>query len=376
MDTGTLDAVHKQIRGAKVYADVFGALTGDTISRRGQLRKSFAFLARTVHPDHVHASLRTKADEVFRALNKLRLAADEAIQAKQYDVPLAAMPSDIGTEHVTITSKKGEYSIQQNPFATGDFSQLYRGKSSSGPIIAKISSEPSCNTWLEKDAAVLATLQNGEPHMQALQAYMPVLLDTFIMPHDRKHFRVNVVKAVPDLVSVADIITAFPNGLEAPQVAWVARRIIAQAIAAQMLNRVHAGITPDHVLVDPYKHEPLHIGWAHALKDPETSHERITHVVDRWRDIYPPEVFDKKIPDHRTDLYMAGATIVKLLGGDVVKRTLPATVPETMAKVVLRAIETSPARRPEDAVQYLDEFTRVVRGIWGRVYRPLFMPVH
>ncbi len=207
-----------------------------------------------------------------------------------------------------------------------------------------------------------------------VSTFVPHLLDTFLMEGaGRTRYRVNVMKYKKDFVSLAEVIDAYPSGLEPAQVAWVARRIIAQALAASMMGVVHGAITPDHVLVNPVSHEPLHIGWAHAIMNPTS--ERITHVIDRWREYYPPEVFEKKHPDLRTDLFMAGKTIIKLLGGDVKNTTLPSTVPPEMRRIILQLVEKSPSRRPSDGKVYLDEFTRVVRGIWGRKYRPLAMPI-
>lgn len=368
-------AVVEQMRSAKRYADLFGVLPGDHISRKRSLRKSFAYLVTQVHPDHVPEMLKREATASFQKLNELRRGAEAALENNTYDQLISHVAAT--AYKVEIASAKRAYTIAEAPFKEGDFSALYRGKCDIGEIIAKIALEPSCNQWLEREANLLAPLVRRDHRDAAhpLSPYLPEVEETFILPESGKHFRVNIMRCVPDLVSVADIIAAFPSGLEPPQAAWVSRRVIAQTIAAQMLGVVHSAMTPDHVLVDPYKHEPLHIGWAHALSDPRVSKSRIMHIVDRWRDIYPPEVFDKKPVDHRSDIYMAGATLVRLLGGDVLKRTLPSSVPDRMAEVTLRAIEHSPAKRPQDGKQYLDEYTRVVRGIWGRVYRPLVMPV-
>lgn len=376
MQTDAFKTIVKQMARATSFQDVFGKLSGDHFSRRRQLRKQFAYLAQTIHPDHVDEVHRTEAAVAFQKLTELRSKADEAIGQNAYEKPFTSV-APASTHTVEISSKSRSYLLDGHAFKEGDFSVLYRGTCAEGEIIAKIAREPSDNAWLEREAQILLKMKTPDPRdpEHPLKPYMPQLLESFFVKEGGRQFRVNIMRHVPDMVSVADIIEAFPNGLEPPQAAWVSRRVIAQAIAADMLGLVHGALTPDHTLVDPYKHEPLHIGWAHALSDPRATKARITHVVDRWRDIYAPEVFDKKTPDHRTDIYMAGATLVRLLGGDVHKHSLPKAVPDAMAAVTLRAIEKSPAKRFQTGAEFLEEYTRTVRGIWGRVYRPLAMPI-
>ena len=148
-----------------------------------------------------------------------------------------------------------------------------------------------------------------------------------------------------------------------------------QMLAASMAGVVHGAITPDHVMVHPKTHEALHIGWAHAIDRVAHPNARITHIIDRWKDWYPPEVFQKKPPDHTTDIYMAGKTILRLFGGDTKQNIFPEhAASPAIIRTVLRCVEDSPARRYQDGKQALDELTRAVRAYWGKTYRPLVMP--
>jgi hypothetical protein len=171
-------------------------------------------------------------------------------------------------------------------------------------------------------------------------------------------------------VPLTDIIAAYPGGLDPRDAAWICRRVLAQTLAAAMAGVVHGALTPDHVLVHPLSHEPRHIGWAHALE----SGGRLARIVTRWRDWYPPEVFDKQTLDHRSDLYMAGKTMLRLFGGDPARNTLPPSVPAELARVVLRCVREARVERPRDGRPVLEAFTRVVRNLWGTVYRPLALP--
>ena len=369
-------AVSEQISRATTLGAIFGSLpSGDETAKRSHVRKSFAYLAKLVHPDHAPSSLALEAAKTFELLNGLRRLAEEAIARGRYDEPIAKKSDETEADFSVLVSGTGEYRIRTKSFRDGDFSVLYRGTATQTktPIIAKVARAPTDNTWLETESVLLRRVldANAGSPIRGIARFMPALLDTFLVNGSAStRYRVEILKYEPDKVSVADIMATYPRGLDAPQAAWVARRVIAQSLAAFMLGRVHTAITPDHVLVDPFTHEPIHIGWTHAIE-----RGRIQHVIDRWKDVYPSEVFAKKDADHRTDLYMAGATITKLFGGDVVRKTLPSSVPNPVAQIILRCLEQNPARRPQDGMLLLDEFTRVVRKEWGTTYRPLLMPM-
>lgn len=378
-DRHTVLQVAKRLTGATSFLAVFGELpTGDVAAKKSYLRKQFSYLAGLVHPDHVQPDCTDVAQNAFRDLNALRHAAERAIVSGTYDAPLKAQPTvSADTDVFELVSQTGTYRLKNAAYREGDFSVVYRGVLVGAkpiPVIAKVAREPANNSWLEREAVILRRAQSaraGTP-IHSMSRFTPALIDTIMVPGEKNtRYRANILRFESDMVSVADVIKAFPHGLDAPQAAWVARRIFAQTLAASMLKLVHAAITPDHVLVNPFTHDPIHIGWPHAIES-----GRITHVIDRWKDIYPPEVFGKKDVDHRTDIYMAGATIVRLMGGNVEKKKLPAAVPNEVAKVILRCLEANPARRPQDGLHLLNEFTKVVRAQWGRVYRPLTMPVH
>ena len=380
-----IEAVAHQLKIATNYAMIFGKLpAGDAAERMAALRKQFAYLAKMVHPDHAATGAKTRAGEVFKHLNELRSRAEDALVAGTYDTTYEAGPRshaahDAGVE---LRSPAGTYRLADNPFRTGDFSMLYRGVRLGGTVredvIVKIASVPVNNVWLEREAQVLRRFHDAKcgDRLAKVSAFVPKLRDAFLVTGaGGMRYRANVVPYSPDYVSVAEIIAAFPNGLDPQDAAWIARRIFAQTIAASMAHVVHGALVPDHILVHPFTHDPLHIGWAHSVQDPKRTGARITHVIERWKDVYPPEVFQKKTPDHRTDLFMAGKTIIVLLGGDAKRNTLPTSVPEAMARTVLRCVEADPNRRIRDGKQALDEFTRVVRSLWGKAYRPLVMPV-
>ena len=377
----TVEQVTNQLKNAKTFAAIFGSLpSGNVREKRGALRKQFAYLINLVHPDHVPPTLAKKAGEVVQRLTELHAAAKAAVDAGKYDAPFAAgAGAKTFSPEVILQSPLAVYRLRAEPLKEGDFSVLYQGHAvgTSEEVIIKIAAVPEYNTWLEAELRALKRFSSagaGTP-LQKIGRFIPQVLDTFLVSDENnRRVRAIVLPHLEGYVSVTDIVEAFPGGLDPRDAAWISRRLIAQVLAAQAANMVHGAIVPDHLLVSLHSHDPLHIGWAHALDDPKTTGNRITRVIDRYRDWYPEEVFRKEVPDFRTDLYMAGKTMIKLLGGDTKRNTFPLSVPDQLKRIILRCVETSPARRPSNGMQFLDELTSVVRNLWGKAWRPLSMP--
>ncbi len=383
-DIAAIEQVSAQLRQATSFVAVFGALPDTGVPQKKRvLRAQFTKLAFMVHPDHAPRDGAKQAAEAFEFLSELRQKAEAAIENGTYAKAFgpSGMSAKKADDYFEIRSSVQAYRLAKAPLAQGDFSVLYKGSGAADPggfVVAKIASAPADNAWLEREAQVLARFRDAKADdpMLGVRKFVPELLDTFLIEGEKRtRFRVLVTRFVPGLVSVAEIIDAYPGGLVPADAVWICRRIIAQVMAAEMAGAVHSALVPDHILIDPISHEPLHTGWAHSLDRPHETGSRITHVLDRYHDWYPPEVFEKKPPDVRTDLYMAGKTMIKLLGGDVKRNTLPSAVPDSVARIVRAAVESSPARRPQSGRAYFDEFTRVVRAEWGTQYRPLMMPV-
>lgn len=374
-------AVARQIQSATTYAAVFGALpSGDIKVRRGALRKRFVYLVNTVHPDHVPKDSEPQASDTVRQLNELYAAAKQALEVGKYDLPFSSsVEAKASVPEIILQSPSAIYRLEREPFAQGDFSVLYHGKvvGTAQGVIVKVAHDPTLNIRLEAEARILRrfNMAGSGTELEKISHFVPKLLDTFIVSDEAsRRLRALVLPFLPGFVSVTDVIEAFPGGLDPRDAAWIGRRVLAQVLAARAAGVVHGAIVPDHVLVHPHTHDPIHIGWGHVVDVSAGSSARISLIIDRFKDWYPSEVFDKKIPDERTDLYMAGKTILKLLGGDTKTNILPASVPEPLVRVVLRCVADFPTRRPPHGLQILDEFTSVVRKLWGKAWRPLMMP--
>lgn len=354
---------------ARSYTEIFGpAVAANADGRRKMVDDQFNNLVRLVHPDKVDDASKPDATKAFQILKRARDGARKAIEDGTYERTFAgSVPEE--ERRTVLKSMSQVYELDGRPFSRGDFSVIYSGATGAGTeVLVKVSAHPTHNQWLIREAEVLGRLDAA-----GLGESVPRITDTFVAAGDGgQQYRVNVMDLRPGFVSVADLIRMFPSGLDPVHVGWVGRRVLAQVMAAEKVRLVHGAIVPDHVLIEPTKHEVIHIGWAHAV-DP-TINQKVSHVVTRWKDCYPKEVIRREPATAKTDIAMAGMTIAILLGWNTKKLGLPGAVPKEMVKVIQSCVDPSPGRRFNTGRDAFDEFTRVVRGLWGNQYRPLVLP--
>lgn len=372
----TVNRIAEQLDKATTFQMVFGAIpTGKGVTKYAQrqaLKASYRALSLMVHPDKLatlSSSVQKKGTLVFEKLTEAYDRAERAIDAGTYGKAIGAESlNEIAA--IELQSSKSTYTLEEKAFAYGDFSVLYRGRSSDGKnVIAKISSTPPHNIWLEQEAKTIERFHT-KPELMEVGKYIPTILDGFYVTNGSKRYRVNVWEDKPHLLSIKDLIDAFYEGMDPRDAAWICRRILGQVATASMAGLVHGAIVPDHVMVDIESHDPISIGWSHAIPKGDT----LTHIIDRWRAYYPPEVFARQPVDTRSDIFMAGKTMIALLGGDPTTNKMPKVVPASMAAVVKRCVDADPAKRFQTGKEALDEMTRVVKAEWGRTFRKLVIP--
>lgn len=272
------------------------------------------------------------------------------------------------TSTLELTGINGTYCVESEPCMYGDFTVIHYGMNSrGGSLLIKVARDLACNAHLETEATCLFDVQANDA-FASIRPFMPILYDSLVLPEGH---RINVMQAADDdFVSITAIKSAYPDGLEPPMAAWVWRRVLGQVMAAELLGRVHGAIVPDHVLVHPVSHEPLHIGWGHSV----TPMSCIVSIIERWRDWYPPEVFNREPVTLQTDLYMAGKTMIYLLGGGSDWNYIPDSVPSPLRNCIERCVAEDATHRPNDIHAFMRECTDVIHALWGHTYRRLEMP--
>lgn len=313
-----LQIIEAKLDEAVTFSDVFGKdPTPDSI------KSQFAKLVKLVHPDIVPDRMKTDADRIF---GKLCVCRDDALKA------LGDGEYNRGRKKFELISRKGTYTLEEEPFALGENSIIYRGTVIGSTILAKVAREPRNNPFLEAEAKLLSK-SNILPSF----VFVPRIEDSFYIEQEGKRYRVNVMSLLNKFVTLKSIHNTYPEGIDPRDAAWIQRRVFGMSLAARSLGLTHTAITLDHVLVNPTSHDPLYLGWGHAIQ----------------RGKFEPE---------QTDTTMAAGVFVALVRD----------VPIELQPLMDRCLSANPKHIPSIRCA-MDEFTLIIRKLWGREYRPFNM---
>jgi serine/threonine protein kinase len=243
--------------------------------------------------------------------------------------------------------------------ASGDIANFYEHERG----LLKIARDAGDNDLLDREAGALARLKAaGDPRYLP---YVPSLAERqrHQDPVTMTERRANLIGRLDGFVSLADVKTAYPAGLDPRDVAWMWRRLLVAIGFAHQAGVIHAAIVPDHVLIHPAEHGLVLIDWCYAITEPD---ELAAAVPARYADWYPPEVRRRQPPGQDLDIWLASRCMTDLMGD----RT-----PRPLAGFARGCTLPSPGARPRDAWRLLSELDAVLERLYGpRKFRPFVMP--
>ena len=334
-----LENTRRLLQTATNPEEVFGSV--DLV----QLKVAFRRLAQLVHPDCGGDA------NTFARLNELRNQAEERLRTK-----------DTGT---VVRTKTKEYKIG-GLIATGDLADVYTSDGGAFKIVRS----PADNDLMKMEADTLKTLYPDGQTDEGFYRYLPKLLDTFEMKGTSgSRRRVNVLTSLPyySLVEVKNRLKV----LDYRDAVWIYRRVLEGIGFVHRAGIVHGAVIPPHVMVHPVTHGARIVDWCYAVRN-----GRVKALSKPWKSFYPLEVVGKMDASTSTDIYMATACMVWLVGGDVVTRSMPGAVPREVQGFLRGCMIENPKRRPDDAWALHGELSRLLERLVGRPkYRQLGLPV-
>ncbi|GAA4955488.1 hypothetical protein GCM10023205_16730 [Yinghuangia aomiensis] len=402
----TLEEALELVGGATEPDDLFGPYDGtpEACLRSGGRR--YRALARMLHPDTVPDDRKAAAQAVFTRLAELWLRYQQTI-------------TGVTGRQVVVTTRKRAYSVGGER-ARGDVANLLKvtyADADGGEVRAllKIPRSVADNDLMEREAAALERIgRDGDPEYRA---YVPGLVESFRHRDagSGSERRANVVARVRGFRSLTEVREAYPDGLDARDVAWMWRRLLVALGYAHRAGVVHGAVVPDHVLIEPREHGLVLVDWCYATvlepvapgpggrvltgppigpsfklstgrksgggvpppggsdggttPRPAGFHPAAEHVpamLDRFADLYPPEVPGKQPPDTSTDIFMATRCMTYLLEPGA---------PKPLFRFARGCTLPAPARRPHDAWKLLGELDELLGRLYGpRKFRPFSMP--
>lgn len=304
----------------------------------------------------------------YRRLAKLvhpdRAGAEHAEAAAEAFARLAALWSAFHRGGTTITTGRHTYTVGAR-VAVGDIANLYgvREADDIEPMMLKLARNPVNNDLLDREAAALRVLaRSGE---ERHRVYVPRLLD-----HVRYHEpgtgvrRVgNVLNRLDGFVTLAEVATAYPDGLDPRDAAWMWRRLLVALGFAHRAGVVHGAVVGDHVLIRPRDHGLVLVDWCYATTDPD---DIVPAIIARYAEDYPPEIPARRPAGPAADIHLATRCIAHLIGS---------RAPAPMAMFIRGCTLASPAARPKDAWLLLAELDEMLGKLYGpRTFRPFTMP--
>lgn len=237
----------------------------------------------------------------------------------------------------------------------GDLADLYDVGEAT---LLKLPRSPVNNDLMEREAVALRTLEEaGDPRFLP---YVPRLVESFRHREtgtgaDRT---INVIGTVPNLRSLAEVRAAYPDGVDARDVAWMWRRLLVALGSAHRAGVVHGAVLPAHVLIEPDEHGLVLVDWCYSA----TPGERVPALVPDFAAWYPVEVHKRQTPGPGTDIAMATRCMTWLMG--------PAA-PGPLRSFAAGCAPVSLDARPDDAWRLLDELDTVLAKLYGpRRFRP------
>ena len=340
----TTDEARALVAGAKTIEDVLGPGHDDAGLR---------LFRRLVHPD------RCGGDEAAWAkLEKLAAASR---------VPVPAPAPEFSP--LEIRTRSRTYALT-GLLARGDLCDVYESTHDGRSVVVKVAGSAADSDLLDVEARNLGVLVG----LGGLRALVPVLVDSFEVRAAGERRRVNVIGRAPaGHVTVAEICTAYPRGVDYRDAAWIARRLLAALGYAHSRGVVHAAALPEHVLVHPTEHTALLVDWCYSARVGDVARAVVSPRLT-W---YPPELLARRPLGPQVDVYLAGRCLAHLLGWHEVKgwEDTAHPVPREVRAFVASCLLGNPARRPADALALHDDLGEVMRKLVGPPkFRPLAMP--
>jgi len=217
------------------------------------------------------------------------------------------------------------------------------------------------NDLVRQETDILTYLWQGEEEETRFLRYLPRLMASFTA--DGRHY--NIVNEAVGYVTLADVMRAYPEGLDYRDVAWMLKRVLSGIGYAHELGVIHGALVPSNILVHPTMHGAKLIDWSYSVRVRDRT--SIRAYVTAYREVYPPEVFEKRYPGRATDLYMIGQCFQVLLNDKA-----PMEVCDFLETFTQEKMSDRPQKH---AWNLHDEFDRILRQLVGDPkYRPLAMP--
>lgn len=348
----------ERLGAAKRPEDIFGAFAdGPLDGQLKALKHLFREFVKLVHPDQ-NPTLPLAA-RYFVLLTSFWREAESLLKVGTYGKERRVVLA-------TLRSKSNAYEVLDT-YRVGEVADLLLAETEAkARRLLKIVRIPSDNDLLDTEARALGELlKKTDKKAELFLKYLPNLVEAFTLIEDRKHRRVNVFEVAEGFFSLAEIRSAYPDGLDARDVAWMLRRTFGILGWIHSHDYVHGAALPEHILVHPADHGAKLVGWSYSVR----KGQRITAISASRKAMYPASVLKKEPAKFALDVQMTAESAILLLSEK--NGTLKSDVPKEIG-TFLSGARSGAVKDGWDAYR---DFDSVLTRVYGkRKYRPLAMP--
>ena len=376
--------VAQMIMNAQHPEDIFGSIPNG-VDPGKHIKHNFRLLSRKTHPDfYPDQSDNQLAKEAFTKLVNLNAQAEDKLSAGKYGDRTATATNKPPMEEVVI---KGVY-IRYADFASGDIADLHSARHLVGAkeneVLIKAARTHEDNELLvaERDTleAVHKYLVTNTRHGDWDQC-IPQILDSFLLDAGTaKRVRVNVLEKFDGFLTVEQIHSHYPDGVDGRTVAWMWKRLMILLDWVHQAGYIHGAVLPPHIMYypdndgrterDKRKHSVRLVDFCYSRKHRDlhrvSGTSKLIAWSPAWKDFYPPEVLAKKSVGPETDMYMAAKTMLYLIGGDVKTNTVPKHIEREVSDFLLMCLHNDRQKRPLDIRQYFTLFVMMLERVYGK----------
>lgn len=233
-------------------------------------------------------------------------------------------------------------------------------------ILLKVCKNELDNDLVQGEVSSLGTLYPEGTVEEKFYRYLPRSFGGFNLDG----FQTSIITRYTGYLTLAEIIKAYPAGIDYRDMAWMFRRALEVLGFVHGKGFVHGAILPPHILVHPVQHGARLIDWSYAVTS-----GRIRAMCADYEDLYAPEIFDRQDAKWATDIYMLAKCMVALLGGDPKTNAMKDEVPKPVQDLLLQCLDPAPTMRLTNAWDIHEVFDKILEDLTGRPrYREFKMP--
>ena len=242
----------------------------------------------------------------------------------------------------------------------------------SGMALFKIARSSVDNDLVKHEAVVLRRIWPEGQEDEKFFRYLPRLVDS----GEHESLQYNIFPRFSEYVSLADILKAYPDGIDFKDMVWMFKRALVGIGFVHKCSVVHGAMIPPHILVHPVEHGAKLIDWSYAVEDQK---HPVKAMVPEWDRYYSEAILNKRRVAPATDIEMITRCMMGLVGGDPKTGKMPDAVPERIQGFMGNLLDNGYVESTWDIAELAwevhDAFDDLLRKVVGkRKYRPFKMP--